>query len=365
MIKKLVTNLSLKLISLVSGIIVWAVVMNVVNPVINGFVNLNVNIENENVVYDQNKTYFLLDSRNVRVSYKTKSNNQMNIKQSDFNAYIDLKDIANVMDTTLSDKNVTVRLDISPEVESVISNVVVEPNILKVAIDDVLRNEYKVQYSFIGDAGQGHTIGNVILSPNVVYVSGSDEALANIDHVSIDIPVPKNEETFSGVSKIKIYSPNGDLLPNEGVILSAEDIGYTVVLNSTSNITLNALTEGDVAAGYRLVETVVNPSTIVIEGPRSFVKNIYTFDLPSIDITGLTETSEYKFKLSEILPVGVISKTIEAVVTVVVDKNVINAPAETRVGPHLDNENETTEESESAKVIETSSKDETVKAETP
>ena len=109
MIKKLTTNLSTKLVSLLFAVIIWVIVMNITNPVVNGFVNLNVNVENENVIYEQNKTYFILDSRSVKVSYKTKNNSQMNIKQSDFYAYIDLNDISNVVDTTSNEKNVNVR----------------------------------------------------------------------------------------------------------------------------------------------------------------------------------------------------------------------------------------------------------------
>lgn len=336
MIKKLTANLSIKLISLLVAVIIWVVIMNIINPVINGFVNLNINVKNENVVYEQNKTYFLLDSKSVRVSYKTKTDNQMNIKQSDFNAYIDLKDIEFIKDTDSNEKSLTVRLDISPEIDNIISNVQIEPSELKVAIDDVLRSEYKVQYNIVGNAGQGHSVGNVILSPSVVYVSGSNVSLGIIDHLSIDIPISNSEETFSGVSKIKIYAADGTILPNDGVMLSAEDIGYSVVLNSTANITLNAVTDGKVANGYRLVETHVNPSTVVIEGPRAFVQNIYTFDLPTINVEGFTESKEFKYKLSDILPVGVVSKTSEVTVSVIVDNNVINAPIEKEVGPHID-----------------------------
>ena len=205
MIKKLTTNLSLKFISILIAVIIWVAIMHILDPVIDGFVYSNLNVENDNVVREQNKTYFLPDSRSIKISYKTKTNNQMNIKQSDFYAYIDLNDIAYIMDTTSSEKNVTVSVKISPNVENVISDVQVEPKDVKVVIDDVLRNEFKVQYNFTGNVDQGHTIGNVMLSPNVVYVSGSDDALRIIDHLSIDIPVPSSEETFSGVSKIKIF----------------------------------------------------------------------------------------------------------------------------------------------------------------
>ena len=124
-------------------------------------------------------------------------------------------------------------------------------------------------------------------------------------------------------------------------MLSAEDIGYSVVLNSTANITLNAIVEGKVESGYNLIETRVSPNSILIEGPKGFIQNIYSYDLPTINVNGLSENKEFKFKLSDILPIGIMSKTDE--VTVVVENNVINSPAGSEVGPHVENENEITE----------------------
>lgn len=356
MIKKITTNFPIKLLSVFLAIITWAIIMNIVNPIITGYVNLSVNVENENAIHEQNKTYFILDTRSVRVTYRTKTNNQMTINASDFYAYIDLNDIAYVSDMTSNERRVAVRVKPSPEVDNIISNVQVEPSEVKVVIDDVSRNEYKVQYNIVGDVGAGHSIGNVILSPNVVYVSSSNAVLDSIDHIAIDIPVVKNgDETFSGISKIKLYAADNTVLPTEGLMLSAEDIGYSVVLNSTANITLNAIVEGKVASGYNLVETQISPSTILIEGPKGFIQNIYSYDLPAINVSGLSENKEYKFKLSEILPIGITSKVNEVTVTVVINNNVINAPLESEVGPHVDNENGI---SESAGIINATRKSE-------
>ena len=344
MIKKLMANLSIKLLSILLAVITWATIMNIVNPIITGYVNLSVNVENENAIHEQNKTYFILDTRSVRVSYRTKTNNQMAINASDFYAYIDLNDIAYVSDMTSNERKVAVQIKSSPDIDNIISNVQVEPSEVKVVIDDVSRNEYKVQYNIVGDVGAGHSVGNVLLSPNIVYVSSSNAVLESIDHIAIDIPVSKNgDETFSGISKIKLYAADNTVLPTDGLMLSAEDIGYSVVLNSTANITLNPIVEGHVESGYNLVETRVTPNSIVIEGPKGFVQNIYSYDLPTINISGLSENKEYKFKLSDILPIGVTSKVNEVTVTVVVSNNVINAPVGSEVGPHIDNKNEITE----------------------
>ncbi|MBR0038876.1 MAG: hypothetical protein IJP71_02595 [Lachnospiraceae bacterium] len=347
--KGLRENISIKLISLVGALILWVLIMNIINPLVNGFVNVPIEVENESFALEQDKTYNILDSRMIRITYKVNSNMQTNIKQSDFRAYIDLNDLAYT-------ENIPIRYEVLNNADSYISNVVVNPSTLHVVLDDVSRNEFRVQYEVKGNIGPGHSIGSVILSPNIVYVAGSNVAIGNIGRVAIDIPVQNNEETFSGVAKLKIYAKDGSLMPNEGLTFSSEDIGYSVVVYSRVNVSLNAVVEGNVKNGYSYAGAQVYPSSIMIDGPRSVIENIYTLDLPVINIEGLSSNQEYKYKVSEFLPIGLKSNVEEVIVNVTVNDNILNRPNVIRadVGPHVDESSETEETIESESVQETS-----------
>lgn len=347
--KGLRENISIKLISLVGALILWVLIMNIINPLVNGFVNVPIEVENESFALEQDKTYNILDSRMIRITYKVNSNMQTNIKQSDFRVYIDLNDLAYT-------ENIPIRYEVLNNADSYISNVVVNPSTLHVVLDDVSRNEFRVQYEVKGNIGPGHSIGSVILSPNIVYVAGSNVAIGNIGRVAIDIPVQNNEETFSGVAKLKIYAKDGSLMPNEGLTFSSEDIGYSVVVYSRVNVSLNAVVEGNVKNGYSYAGAQVYPSSIMIDGPRSVIENIYTLDLPVINIEGLSSNQEYKYKVSEFLPIGLKSNVEEVIVNVTVNDNILNRPNVIRadVGPHVDESSETEETIESESVQETS-----------
>lgn len=347
--KSLRENISIKLISLAGALILWILIMNIINPLVNGFVNVPIEVENESFALEQDKTYNILDSRIVRITYKVNSNMHTNIRQSDFRAYIDLNDLAYT-------ENIPIRYEVLNNADSYISNVVVNPSTLHVVLDDVSRNEFRVQYEVKGNIGPGHSIGSVILSPNIVYVAGSNVAIGNIGRVAIDIPVQNNEETFSGVAKLKIYAKDGSLMSNEGLTFSSEDIGYSVVVYSRVNVSLNAVVEGNVKNGYSYAGAQVYPSSIMIDGPRSVIENIYTLDLPVINIEGLSSNQEYKYKVSEFLPIGLKSNVEEVIVNVTVNDNILNRPNVIRadVGPHVDESSETEETIESESVQETS-----------
>lgn len=341
--KSLSANLSMKLLSLAIAAMLWALIMNVINPLVNGFVNIPIKVENESYALEQDKTYTILDSKTVRVTYKVNSNMQTSIKQSDFKVYVDLNDLAYT-------EKLPVRYEVlNNEVDAMISNIRVEPSTVHVVLDDVSRNEFRIQYEVLGNISPGHSIGSVILSPNIVYVAGSNAMIGDIGRVSIDIPIKNNEETFSGVAKLKVFAKDGSIIPNEEFKFSSEEIGYSVVVYSRANVSLNAVVEGSVGNGYAYAGAHVYPSNIMIDGPRSVIQNIYTIDLPVINIEGLSGSKEYVYQISEILPIGITSNTNEVVVNVIVNDNVLNRPKTSRtdVGPHVDEPEEETEESES------------------
>ncbi len=347
--KNIKTNLSMKILSLALAGILWVLIMNIINPLVNGFVNVQIQVENEAYALEQDKTYTFLDSKTARVTYKVNSNMQTNIKQSDFKVYIDLNDLAFT-------ENIPLRYEVlNSDVDANISNVQVEPSTVHVVLDNVSRNEFRLKYDIKGNIGPGHSIGSVILSPNIVYVAGSNALVDSIDYVSIDIPIKNNEETFSGVAKIKAYAKDGSIIPNEDLKFSSEDVGYSVVVYSRSSVSLNAIVEGNVANGYTYAGAQVYPSNIMIDGPRSVIQNIYTLDLPTINIDGLTSNQEYNYQISDILPIGLTSNTSDVTVNITVNDNVLNRPnaIRTDVGPHVDETSESeTEETETEESIE-------------
>lgn len=331
--KKLTENFSIKLLSLGIAFILWIFITNLINPMVSGFVNVPITLENEDYILEQNKTYVVKDSRVVKINYLVKSNEQTRVRQSDFKVTVDLKDL----DVTT---NLPVHVTALNDIDNFISNYSAEPDHLHVELDDVSRNEYVVGYEIKGDAGAGHSVGNVILSPSVVYITGSNAAIDSIGNISIEIPLTDQEEIFSGVAKVRVYDKGGNALSTAGLALSAEEISYTVVLNSRANIVLNAVVEGNVKPGYTYAGAQVVPSNIMINGPKSAVQNMYMQDLPTINIDELDENTEYTFKTSEILPKGITSST--DIIKVIITINESPMPSPMRdggFGPRRENEN--------------------------
>lgn len=327
------------MLSLIIAITIWFVVMNMINPWINGFVSIPVSVENEEYIYNQNKAYIIRDPKNVKVNYMVKNNEQAIVKQSDFNAYIDLKDLDSTNDLTVHIKALN-------GVDSYVSNVEPEPKTLRVEFDEVVRHDYTVRYEIKGNMIEGHSAGSVILSPNVVYISGSSAGISNIDHVVVEIPVTNREESFSGIATVRIIDKEGNRMSLEGLSLSAKEVNYTVVVNSRANISVNAIVEGNVKAGYTYAGVQVTPNMIIVNGPRSILQNYYNLELPVINIDGFDQNVELDFATKDVLPPGITSNVDNIKVNITINSNVLNRSKNDfiEVGPHMDNE--TKEETE-------------------
>ena len=93
MIKKLKQNLLIKFISVVIAFVVWLLVANAKNPIVNNFVNVEVNVINEAEIYKLNKSYMVHSPRTCKIQYKINADQSALVRQGDFKAYIDLADL--------------------------------------------------------------------------------------------------------------------------------------------------------------------------------------------------------------------------------------------------------------------------------
>lgn len=347
--KKFTANLSIKIISLFLAIVIWGTITNTKNPLVPGTVEVPVEVENESYVYDQNRTYKIQDSRIVSINYKTRTDTQTRIKASDFKVYIDLKDLA-------SNDNVPIRYVTYNGVDDYISNVQIVPSTLKVTTDELIHKSFTISYKTKGKLADGRTVGNVILSPTVLYVSGSNEVINDIDklEIDVDLALANADDSFKGDAEVAIYLKDGSIISNEKVDLGGiEKISYTVLLNATSTVQINAPVVGIPENGYVHTETIVEPNVVLVEGPKSFLKNYYVVDLAPVSIEGLASNAEFVLKLSNFLPNGLKSKVEDIKVTAVITSNVINSPTENDIGPHNESNTTANETMESNVTLET------------
>ncbi|MDF2804622.1 MAG: hypothetical protein K0S61_4527, partial [Anaerocolumna sp.] len=100
--EKLTKNLGLKILSLFVAILLWVVILNVDDPVVQEkFNNITVTKINENELKQKDKTYEVISGETVDVNVKAKRSIMQVLKKTDIQAVADLSQLSVVNATTI------------------------------------------------------------------------------------------------------------------------------------------------------------------------------------------------------------------------------------------------------------------------
>lgn len=296
--KFLLNNFAYKIVSIFVAITIWVIVINVVRPIVSGFVTVPITVSNETALETIGKTYNI-DNTSIRVTYNVSSEQVNAIRQSDFVASVDLSSLVNAETDYLPVYVVPMN-----NVEKIITNLDWSPKNIHVSTDVLTSKILGINYNLIGNLPSDLSVGNVVLSPTHVYAIGSEMELSSIKELQIDIRLTNKEENFSGVATPKLIGLDNQVVTKHDLSLSADEINYSVSVYLNKSVTLNAVVDGTVRNGYSYAGAIVSPNTLSISGPRSIITELYYIDLPTINIDDLYETTEWTFPITDIIPLG-------------------------------------------------------------
>ena len=350
--EKLLNKLPLLLMSLGLSIFLWFMITNQINPIEENSTIIDIKFKNANVISQLNKNVSVLGSTTCKISYKVSKNNSQNVRRSDFEVYVDYNEL-------LSDETKTtlpIHFNITNNATyDFIDDIKIEPSTINIKLNDNSRKEVPVKYrGMLGNPDDDHIIGNVILSPNVVYVSGNDEVIQNIESIQIDIPMQRHGEKFSGTtSNFHVVDKDGKEIVGEDIDIGVSEIAYTVIMYTQKTINdIRVNIEGNVKNGYTYTGMQITPNNITIEGPKEVIDTMSYIQIPeSINIDELSENYEQSFMISQILPQGIRCNNADILtVRIMVNNNIIPTQKQNKTGP-ADDLIEEGETSESAEIV--------------
>ncbi len=299
MIKRFLTeNLWLKILSLLIALLLWLLVVNVSHPEVTDTKTIPLEVENQDAFAAQNKSWEM-DRTTVTVSYSVRTNSRSLISDSDFHAYVDLKDYSIT-------GSVPIYVDVLNDKDQLIGDVTVRPTVTRVIIEDIQEKKFDIQNTVSGTPKSGYTVANVIVSPEYVYVSGPESEIGRISSVGIDINVEGISENEDGVAELVYYDANGNqLFDLKNVTASTSSIHYAVTLYKEKSINLLSGVSGTPAVGYQYESTTVSPASVDLAASSYIIDAMTVFELPKIDISGASGNKTVSFNLSDYLPAGV------------------------------------------------------------
>ena len=310
--QRLKNNWTLKLASVAIAFLIWLVVGNINDPIIQKvYSNVKVNITNGSYIESRGMTY-RLDSNYQTVSVTLRGNSSKVTKRNDdIVVEADLTQIVD-MDSTPVMVPVTVKCkDISAE------NITVSPITIPIEIEERETKDFMIAVNY-GDSvpGAGYEVGKIYTNPEKISVSGPESIIDKIDRVVANVSVEGMTVNSSKKANLIIYDKNQEIMSDKEMQYLTFDIGdskvdvYVELWSTVSGVTFTCDPKGTPANGYAVSKIVTTPSEISLAGTEEALetlkKNGNQIEIPSrlVDIGNARETVECKIDLAEILPSG-------------------------------------------------------------
>ena len=301
--KKLLTdNIGLKILALLAATILWVVVVNVDDPVVEKrFSGVTVEVANAEAITRQNKTYEILDnSDTITVIVKGKRSILDQMSKDYIKATADIKNLT-IMETVPIEVRST---RLSDRLESIVSTT----KNLKVHIEELGRKQVEITVATTGSVNAGNALGSVKPDVNILTVSGPESLVRNITSAKAEIDVTGLSKDISTTAAVHLYDANGDMVSDSRIVSSVTSVHVDAQILETREVEVSAITSGNPAEGYALTGVVTcNPSKITIAGRGSAFQELGRLVIPEnmISVSGAMEDITQIVNISSILPDGV------------------------------------------------------------
>ncbi len=301
--ERLIKNLGLKILSLFLAFIIWLIVVNVSNPLVNNRREIPLDIENDQVLAAARRAYEIVGKNTVTVSFDVHARDIYKVQPSDFRAYIDLSELYDVTGS------VPVKVEVLKN-DDIYYNVSSRPGVVQVKTEDIQTKPFEVMAEAEGRAADGYDFAGIALSPDIVTVEGPMSQVGLINHVGVKINIDGISSDTEGQTMLQFYDGNGKELPlDERVHTDVDETGvnYTVYVNKIKEVSLDFEVEGTAAPGYRYIGVECPKRSVLVTGSRSGLAslNVLVISSPVLDIDGATQDKTVTVDIREFLPEGV------------------------------------------------------------
>lgn len=323
---RLMNNIGLKILAFFAALLLWLVVVNIDDPVVNKtFSNIPVTVTNEEVLTADPKnsqTYQIVDgTQTVSVTVVGKRKTLDEIKAEDILATADMKEL------TLKTQ---IPIDITVNgYEGRYSDAYASPRNLQVKLEKEQGKKFPITPTTTGTVRDGYVLGEISSDPESVFIRGPESVINKITRVAAEVDVSGMSSDAVLKSQLTLYDENNNeidqsLLTNN---LGSKGVGVSVQLLHTKKVGLEFDTSEITAApGYTFSGITYEPEEIHISGEKEVLNDITAIQIPgdALQVSGVSEKTEKIVDITPYIPENVSLADENAgtiVVSIIVEKN--------------------------------------------
>lgn len=281
-----------KVISVLIGILIWFIVLDHQNPLIERTISvpLRTNLE-------------ILDSSNMRlvssnipnsvdVIIKGRKQRIDKVTANDFEAFLDFSD---VQDTGITELKIDLPEYTGAE-EIIVADV--NPKTVKVKLENITRKEFPVEVNWNGDLPDGYEIVNVKLNPTTVILQDLESVMNSVDKVVVTADVEQLLKGDSITKRIEVYNKSGRILSSID-----SSVQVTVSYNIAKTVPVSTTVTGEPKNDYYVQDYKISQNSVQIMGSYDVLSRIESIEAEPLNVENANESFQKDLKL--ILPEGV------------------------------------------------------------
>lgn len=197
----------------------------------------------------------------------------------DFEIYADLTDLGIGTHTVrLQQKNLSDQLKVK-----------IDPAVITVGIHKKATEKFPVEVDVLNKSkiNEGYTVGEPIVSPSEVIVTGVKEDIEAIASVKVRVDLTGADDTIRQKVEAKAYDINGNILP---VTVEPSIVVVTVPVTSPSkSVPLELKKTGKLPDGVNLLSIRLNPSRVDVYGPKEVLNEIDAIEGGTIHLSNIQD----------------------------------------------------------------------------
>lgn len=279
--EKLFNNLSLKILSGLCAIILWAIIVNIYDPTTGVTIsNVNVELINASSLTANNYTYEVVEGNKISVYISGPKSVITDIKSSDIIATADLSKIsafANYVDIdvkVVKDGREIDNIEVTPRTTAV-----------KLEIENQVTKEFDIKPIEVGTVGDGYVMTELNCYPNTLRVTGPSSIVESINAVGAQCDLSGLSSDYNGMANITLFDVDGNIIEDDALILSRTEVEYKVKVNQKKTVKVRCLgTVGEVRAGYVFKGLELSSEEVTILGDSQIVSQVQEIVIPASEI---------------------------------------------------------------------------------
>lgn len=309
--RSLIANLATLLLSFILALVIWINAMQVGDPDVKRAIQIPATLIG--IPEDVIRIRPTNENPTVLITYEGPTSIVTSLSQDDFTAIIDVSEVEPGQD-------IVVPIDVQAEDTRVTLEAPI-PETVTVRLEKLVTREIDVELEIRGDVARGHTMGEPLIDPPTITVSGRETEVDLLDFAQVTVFLNDDTQTRIESPQPLFYNRQGRVASVNGLQLSTDQVQVTIPINESADFATKVITAdviGQVAPGYRVLSATVEPPSVLVTGRPTQLALPFTVKTEPIDITGLTET--FQGPVSLILPEGItLDSVTEITVTVQIE----------------------------------------------